>query len=458
MADYFYIKQKPNNANLIIYPNADISSSLVSYGANPQYNCINEAWSSPNEDTDYLSHASDSVVSAWFGCTNHTTEAGTINYVRLISRAKSHLVRQAGTGSFYLLVNDTVDKAKSSNLAPLNINYKKYYYKFSTKPSGGAWTWNDIDNMKIGLQISSPSVSKSYSEVMRPNSLIADNSVATYGALTLYDCVNESIADEDTTYIRNNGMSDPWDVLYATLGMSNITGSPYNITAINVSVHHRAKDSGSDAYRQTRVSLIVNGNQDDGEVKDINGSWKTYGETFANNPDGDVTWSVGSINQIQLKPSFRFGSGNTGRITQIYATANYTIYDNPIIRATQLYAVVNYSPAVSTVSLSMPDQLSVSHNRNVSRFNFPDGDYEIADMGRTGKALNLSGIEYNSTVSDMQSLKDMCHYGSVVSITDLPDTNLNTEYLIRGFTWDDMSYSDASQDRVYRWNLQLEEA
>jgi len=164
-----------------------------------------------------------------------------------------------------------------------------------------------------------------------------------------------------------------------------------------------------------------------------------------------------------------YNEGNTLRemaLTDTFLTAggdlsgDYTTVTmgKPGVWLAQIFAVSNYTPNSSLVNLTMPDRLSVSHSRNIERFLFAQGDYEIIDVGRGGKQLNISGIETTSTVSDMQSLKDMCHYGNTITIAGLPDTNLNTDYLITSFSWEDMSYNSNTNDRTYRWNLSLEEA
>jgi len=459
MGSNITISQSPDAANLIIYPTGDSNVNLVKYGQSNNYECVDEIWHSPNEDTDYVSHAFDSTVSDWYTCTDHATESGTINYVRVIARMKSHQIEQT-TGEFHLLINDGVSAASSNNLIPIKTSYKKYYNTWDTKPSGGAWAWTDIDNMLIGLQLSSPSVTKTYSEALRPNSDVAGNgSIDKNGDTTWYGCVDEATADEDTTSIDNGSVTASiWDNIYRDFGMTDMADSSYNYTINNVKLYHRAKDITGGAGQYTRLSVRNNGSTTVGSTRTNTANYKTWNDTFTTNPDTSGAWSTAGVDSMTVRMDLRAGSHNNALfVTQVYATANYTVFDNPALRATQLYAVVNYTPATSYVSLSMPDQLSVNHSRGVGRFNFPDGDYEIIDTGRSGKALNISGIETSGTVTDMQSLKNMCHYGNKITIAGLPDTNLNTDYLIRGFTWNDMSYNDAVTDRTYRYSLQLEE-
>jgi len=448
MTDYFNISQAPNSANLVIYPSSDYDVSMVSYGANGHFECVNEVWNSPNEDTDYVSHSSDSVVSDWYGCTNHTTESGTINYVRVITRGKAYAQEQMSTGDIYLLVDDTSSTDKSSNKAPMNISYRKYYHTWATKPSGGVWTWTDIDNMRIGLQISSPSYDGGTGfEVLNPSGA-GDLTEWSPSAGANWECVRPG--GGGTVECSNDyDLKDLYNIQnHSTSSFGTISG---------VTVHAKVKSSTAPPDRHMKLLLKINGTIYESAVQGVTNSYTWVTNKWSTNPDSSASWEWDDIDDLQIGIFNDDITAHTMSVDTVYSSVSYNYSGYPELRFTQEYAVVNYTPDVSTISLSIPDQLSVSHNRNISRFNFPDGDYEIADMGRTGKSLNLSGIEYNSTVSDMQSLKDMCHYSSAVNITNLPDSNLNTDYLIRSFSWEDISYNNETQNRTYRWNLTLEE-
>ena len=161
---------------------------------------------------------------------------------------------------------------------------------------------------------------------------------------------------------------------------------------------------------------------------------------------------------MQIGTQLRTGqTGDIGqpRCTQVYAEVEYTgLNQNPEIRTTQLYAVVNYTPSASTVTLSTPEHLSISHSRDIGRHTFPSGDYEVDDYGRGGKTLRIRGREVSSASAKMQSVKDMCHYGNAVTIAGLPDTNLNTDYMIRSFNFEQLP----GEIDIYRWTLILEES
>ena len=148
------------------------------------------------------------------------------------------------------------------------------------------------------------------------------------------------------------------------------------------------------------------------------------------------------------------GSPNTGvALHDLNFTVYYTEDFTPQIRTTQSYARVNYIPSPTTVTLTMPDSLQVNHSRQVSRHTFNDGAYEVDDYGRGGKTLTISSVETSSTTETMQDLKDICHFGAAITVAGLPDTNLNTDYHIVDFGFQ----QQGGEVDIYRWNLTLEE-
>jgi len=449
MGDNITISQSPDAANLIIYPLTDSDISMLSYGASGHYNCLDEIWHSPNENTDYVYNPDESVVSDWYTCTDHTTETGTINYVRGIARSTSIVESQKSTGSFYILINDGSTADKSSNLAPVTVGYKKYYNTWATKPSGGAWTWADIDNILLGLQISSPSHigDTGATTQLNPSANGDTNEWSTNGGAA-WTCVDP---DGAGTYIYTS-TDEEYDLF-------QIDDNTLNFGTVNsIKIKGYVHDQANGPQYNFRFLLKINGTvYESTDLQTPAGlGWEWFDYTWTINPDSSASFTWDDIDDLQIGIRLK-ESAVAVRCSELYAEVNYDYIESPEIRTTQEYAVVNYTPTTSYVSLSMPDQLSVNHSRGVGRFNFPDGDYEIIDTGRSGKALNISGVETSGTVTDMQNMKNMIHYGNKITISGLPDTNLNTDYLIRGFTWNDMSYNDAVTDRTYRYSLQLEE-
>jgi hypothetical protein len=63
-------------------------------------------------------------------------------------------------------------------------------------------------------------------------------------------------------------------------------------------------------------------------------------------------------------------------------------------------------------------------------------------------------VEYSSAASNMDTLKTMCHYGAKVTLSGLDDTNLNTDYMITDFEFNEPA---GHVNRYYEYRLSLEE-
>ena len=456
----FTITQQPNSANLYIYPNGDDTTELSVSGATYHYDAINEIWHSPNEDIDYVYTTSTTSVSDIYTVENHTTETGTINYVRVISRGKSYQIQQSTSGVYRHYIHDGSTSAYSSNFAPLTTSYNNYSSTWSTKPSGGTWGWTDIDNIKIGVQVSSPSVSQSYETHLRPiGDYDSSGNWGNFGDGTgFYGKVDEEIADEDNSYIYLNGAGTT-GTYWRDFNLQSLNNY-YNITNISyVKTFIRGKRTVSGDMKNS-CGVNSNGSVAMGTLRSFPiGSYDTYSDEFTTDPDTGSSWTVNAINNLKLRNRLRnaytLNTGDKNRITQTYVVVSYMVNDSPEIRITQLYAVVNYTPPQSTVTLMGPETLSMNHSRNVTRFLFPDNDYKVEDMGRAAKTLTLTGYELVDGFNKMSKLRDMVHYGSVVSVTGLPDSNLNTTYLIKDFNFIDET---GTAGEKYRWSLTLEEA
>jgi len=219
-------------------------------------------------------------------------DLGEINYVQVFSRAKTQSINQNADGDFYILCDLNGSTVNSDNFAPISNKYEKYRLSLFEKPGGGSWTWNDVDNLKIGVDVYSP---------------------------------------------------------------------------------------------------VIGGNY-------------------------------------------------------------------PEVRITQMYAVIEYQPDEITLELPQPMNLNMNHSRKTNRYTFPDGGYEVEDMGRQGKTITLNGYIYDKDTSVIyekaQSIADMVHYRSAVSLSGMTDPNFNKEYYIKDFNYEQRG----GEPYLYKWALILEES
>ena len=453
----FTITQQPSSTNLYLYPNGSSATQLTAYGQTENYACVDEVWSAANDDTDYVYSDSIATIQDLYALPNHTTETGTINYVRVVANSKSNVENQSSSATFQLVCADDSATTYSLNQAPLTISYTKYSYLFDEKPSTGTWTWSDIDNLKIGIMHSSPSVNHEFAWVSRPTSDVAGSPFLKTGCASHYQCVNDEVAN-DSTYIYGTYGS----ILYHHFLMANHTTQTENIK--RVKFHARCKEHGSRRYN-LGLGYRYNGTNYQVELFVKPGcSWINKSTTTAINQESGSTFTWSDIDTIDAWVSSDYeshiyggcggGSGYGIDVSHYYMTVYYDkVAYNPEIRTTQCYAVVNYDPPVSTVTLTMPKSLRLDHSRQIKRHNFPSGNYQVDDYGRGGKTLTITGWENSSATAKMQSLKDMCHYGDKITIADLPDSNLNRDYHIIDYSFQ----QGGGEVDMYEWSLTLEE-
>ena len=120
-----------------------------------------------------------------YNVTNHTAEFGYIIDVNVTVNAYE---TESG-GSLYVLINDTVNQqAIEVGLEKPEADWCNNTVTFETNPSGGPWTWDDIDDLQIGLlgQIAWTLVSQIYAEVRYVPGVIWNYSQATEYDTTYY--------------------------------------------------------------------------------------------------------------------------------------------------------------------------------------------------------------------------------------------------------------------------------
>lgn len=132
-------------------------------GAASNYLCVQE--SSSDGDTTYISGGTNSTNSFTIG-TNTIGASDTINSVTvyLVSRCTSTSRGASAFTKTFIRENST--DTEGTQYAP-TTSYATYSTTYNTRPSGGAWTKTDIDNLEIGcstgvVNLSSPYVTQVY--------------------------------------------------------------------------------------------------------------------------------------------------------------------------------------------------------------------------------------------------------------------------------------------------------
>ncbi len=102
--------QTPSTYDCIVYPDGDSSTGLSIYPVSPttHFDKVDDLSTAPNDDTDYVFSNSPTTALDMFNLSAHPVEAtGTINYIQMVSRAKSHLAQQSSSGEYKHKINES---------------------------------------------------------------------------------------------------------------------------------------------------------------------------------------------------------------------------------------------------------------------------------------------------------------------------------------------------------------
>lgn len=114
-----------------------------------------------------------------------------------------------------------------------------------------------------------------------------------------------------------------------------------------------------------------------------------------------------------------------------------------------LYVEYNYT---STVSLNIPINAQKRYDRNIEKYVFRDGTYTAQDIGKSGITLELTGMEYSTATATFSTIYIMMNSGEPVTITGLPDTTMNDDWLINNFEYNAVT----GIPNLYQWNMTLQ--
>jgi len=106
----------------------------------------------------------------------------------------------------------------------------------------------------------------------------------------------------------------------------------------------------------------------------------------------------------------------------------------------------------SSVTLSDPTSISIGVVKKVENYVFADGTDSQLDRGKSSNYITISGVETSNSRGKMNTLNTMMDNQEDVTITGLPDSNLNSDYLIRSLNF---NHIPGTID-VYRYTISLE--
>ena len=461
----FTLIQSRKSADLFLIPNANgCNTDLTPIGKVNNWNCVNDPIDAPDEDSTYNYSKAVALKYDLYSLPNHTTEIGAINYVQVFARAKSHEFAQHEDGIFkIILTDDECSNIYKSNDINLKTNtYQTYNNAWEINPrTTVAWTWDDVDNLQIGVECSSPTLlNQTTDEILYPNgdggqcgSKRPENSCGLPSTQNwetqIYpnDCrvrIYDPAFNIETWYCDHYLMDN-----YSVLGTE-----PINYVYVKIWV----KALYASEYK-VKTLLVTGGNDYYGEEFEAGDTWTCASTKYVSNPDTLTSWTWADINAVMC--GFGMYISDTHWVLECIRTelhVNYNIDVNPEIRTTQCYAKVNYTPSDTGCQLNKPEHISVNHSMNIKMLNFWNGTREVYSLNRSGKSMVITGSEYQSNTCDSEypceriaCIREMGKDGSTITISGLRSL-FNGDFKIRSFGWKHIN----KKPEKYDWILELE--
>ena len=459
----FTLTQQQQSVNVFIFPNGNLSgcTDLTPYGNSNNWDCVDDNYwgvQRSDEDTTYVYNNIPTELSDLYELPNQSL-SGTINYIQVYTRAKSHLHNQGETGIYKIICSpdSTCTNVFKSGDKNLVTNYSNYSYVWSTNPDdSAAWEWADVDALCIGLECSSPTIGVSSTLVLTPNAA-GDSTELTPSANTNWECA-ASFGNSSTIY-RTGAVANTLTDLY------NIANPSVSGTISKIAVFIQCKKVHSSANVLAREVIKIGGTEYTGDDNTLTTSAKWYSYEWELNPDDSSAWEFSDINDLQIGVEIEYedtSAWNAACYT-VYAIVYYDEDTNPEVRTTQCYAKVNYTPDAIECLLNKPSKISFNHDRNVKMLNFWDGTREVYDLSRNSKSIVMTGEEFSQTGSctigcpceRIKCVRGMGIDGSSVTIAGFTQIRAlaNGIYKIRSFGWKKISDKPIHFD----WILELED-
>ncbi|GAF74475.1 unnamed protein product, partial [marine sediment metagenome] len=223
--------QSQEDKDLFLYPNADLAgcTDFTAVGDSPNYACVDDPILEHDEDDTYVTWSQITEGFDLYELPNHGNDSGTINYVQVYARAKSHETAQSSSGIYKIICSPdgTCTDVYDSDDFNLITGYRTYNNIWTTNPSNlSDWEWSDIDLLCIGEKCDSPTVTPTRTLTLRPNNVGLRAECTPHNCTVNWMCVDEAIADEDGTYnssISNGGEYDIFNIEDPPGGLGTIS-------------------------------------------------------------------------------------------------------------------------------------------------------------------------------------------------------------------------------------------
>jgi hypothetical protein len=454
----FVLSQTQEHKKLYLIPNANgCNIDFTPVGEANNWECVDDPRLTPDDDTTYVYSDVTNTQYDMYSLPNHTTETGTINYIKVSARGKSDTDAQSKDGIYKILVSDdacaNIYKSDDIDLVTAYTTYNNIWV--DNPRTSVAWTWSNIDNLQIGIECSSPSVSGA-AKILELNLTGAGDETNiprktdTSNWSSQYLCVSDYVwvYDPDAVawfrdlYNIENHTTQTGDITKVVVYATKMLGMGCVIPSGDTAKGKIVMKTGGVVYESDEIVL------------DPVIGYEVNFETWELNPNTGVAWTWADIDALQIGVSLNRHTCDGVRSWCVYALVHYLEDINPEIRTTQEYAMVDYDEDFEC-TLDKPEKISVDANQNIKMLNFWSGNRAVYGLSRNKKTMVLTGMQYSSDACDiMECIRGMAENGSEVEASGLGSTNFDKAFRILSFGYKKISDSPLAFD----WILQLEYA
>lgn len=465
MSATFTIEYTPVDVSLFLYPSGSSSTDFTAVGATENYECVDEAYSVPDDDTTYVWWNAISVGTDIYTMQDHGSVSGTIQSITIYARAKSQTYSVDSTATYDIILDDGFGNLSRSSEATygsdfiLGTSYNLFYCNWISHPTTGATlTWTDIDNFKIGFECSSPTVNTVINDIFRPNAEGDWIEWTPIGDTLNHDCVDEEIHDGNTTHVRaSDSKNNPKNDRYAFGDADGVLQNDSVSTINSITLYWTAKREGSGTLAVRVYPKLTSDATFTGSYSGHNhgANYTSHSHAWNSHPTTSAAWTWADWDDMELGyQSWADESGARVHVTQMYVNVNHTVNTNPEVRTTQVFAKVIYQPDTSTYYLNKPESYTYRNSREIKKLNTWAGNRIVYDVRRRNKTLSMTGGEWDTATSTattrLDDFKDM--NGTAMVFSDLGDSILNNRWMLKSFDYE----KDSTNPNLYVYHMELE--
>jgi len=453
MGTFTMVQQQSSN-DLFLIPEANgCNIDFTPVGEANNWECVDDPRDMPDNDITYVYSSASLAKYDLYELPNHTTETGTINYVQVYARGKSQEFAQHEDGIYKILLTDNacVNIFKSDDVDLAASTYKTYNKVWTANErTGDAFTWDEIDDLEIGVECSSPSVTRAPTILtIRPSACDTCGLAPSVGGRNdQWELVDDEVQDGYDTYIY--ATEDQTKESLFALDDTAKTGVISNV-AIFACINPDTKPD--DHYGRTLIK--THGTQYYGDAEYVPAtSWTWISTNYFDNPNTTNAWTWAEIDALCAGIELTSIAGNLCSCTSLYVVISYTpANSNPEIRTTQSFLKVNYTPPEVTCTMDKPEEISIDHEQNIKMMNFWDGSREVYGLSRSKRTMAMRGKLYSETAcTTIECVRDMGISGEDITLSDLGSNNFDKVVKIRSFGWKKIS----KKPLAYEWILECE--